>query len=212
MDISEVLEKAWAAVDKAKVPESLRETAFKEAVRLMTPQSAKTEPAAGQKLKAKRKVKGPRAARSPAPEKTTEQARVGDADSFFNRLSEETGVARDKLERVIHIDQGVPRINMVARHLGSTVKDRQVVVGQILPVVRTYGLDESETSVAVIRAEADRLHILDTNLNTRLADLEGITYGGPGNARTLRVRPPGVKAFARIVDRLTSDGTEESQE
>ncbi|HVS69288.1 MAG TPA: hypothetical protein VHE56_12100 [Mycobacteriales bacterium] len=211
--MSEVLAKAWASVEAAGLPEPLRETAFKEAVRLL---SGEGKPARQERPADRRPAKRAQAATrtrsgSSAAEVSANDANPIDEDEFFDKIERETGVDRGALELVLYLDKGVPRLNLPARRLGANMKARQEMVAQLLPVARHYGLDEIETSTRVVREECSRLKCLDDkNINLYLGKLTGIVYTGSRDAKVLRVRPPGVVEFERRVRELT--GAEQSQD
>jgi hypothetical protein len=210
VDVSDILAKAWASVEAAGLPEGLQETAFKEAVRLLSSDdpaparddggSARTpRPATKQTRRTSRGGSAKRA-------ETTDTAHI-DEDEFFDKIERETGVPRSALEQVLYLDGGNPRINLPARRLGANMKVRQQTVAQVLPVARHYGLDENETSTRVVREECARLKCLDEkNINLYLSNLDGIIYTGPRDAKVLRVRPAGVEVFERRLNELTGSG------
>ena len=202
MEVSDILSKAWVEVQKAGLPTELHPAALREAIRLLTePQGQTTTKQAGRHR--------PRPAPHADAEKTDGQ-NISE-DDFFDGLSRETGVSREDLEQIFHLDKGVPQLNLPARRLGGNTKVRIVTVAQLIPVARQYGLGESETSTKVVRAECNRLHCLDDkNFNTYVGKLDGITYAGPSGDKKLKVRPPAVTAFERIVGELISGEAAES--
>lgn len=224
VEINEILSKAWSEVEKASIPADLNETAFREAIRLLSDGvdasggvAAKTVNGAAKKSTAKKQT------RSASTSKTTSaRARAKPAvddsalpditeDEFFRKLEEQTGVDRDKLEQVLYLDGKTPRVNLVARKLGDDLKSRMVAVARILPVARQYGLDEDATSFKVVRDECTRLKCLDTNVNKYVGGLDGILYSG-GRSKVLKVRPDGVKAFSKLVDELLSESSSSNDE
>jgi hypothetical protein len=119
MDVSEILTEALAAVDKAKVPAELRGVALREAIRLLAPGGAtgstvqNKAPAAPRTGGGARRSGGGAGRARPAQgaaAETPADAAV-DADAFFAKVASETGIALDKLERVINVDGGKPQIN-----------------------------------------------------------------------------------------------------
>lgn len=216
MDVSEILIEALAAVDKAKVPAELRSVALREAIRLLAPGGAtgptvqNKAPEAPRTAGGARRGGGARRARpgQDATAETPADAAVG-ADAFFDKVASETGIARAKLERVFNLDGGKPRINLTARLLGSSTKQRMVTVAQLISMARLYGLDEVETSTGVVREECSRLKCLDSaNLNAYLSNVECLTYFGSRNDRRLKVRAGGTEVFAKTVDRVLQEPAE----
>jgi hypothetical protein len=215
-DVSDLLTKAWAAVEMANLPPALHEVAFREAVRLLSSERSDTDHTSSRVEAAPKRRNNPsggrRAARATTSAKKSrhmdsEVAPKVTEDEFFQKVETETGVARERLERLTHLENGSPHISVSARMLGTTEKARMVAVAQVLPVLRRYGLDEDETSTTIVRDECKRLKCLDDkNINSYLASgLEGILYTGPSTNRRLRVRPPGVRAFATIVAQVLGE-------
>jgi hypothetical protein len=101
------------------------------------------------------------------------------------------------------------QINLTARFLGSSTKQRMVTVAQLISMARLYGLDEVETSTGVVREECSRLKCLDTaNLNAYLSNVDGLTYFGSRSDRRLKVRAGGAEVFAKTVDRVLQEPAE----
>lgn len=212
MDVSEVLSRAWTEVEKAGLPAELHPAAFVEAVRLIAGDAVgamQAPPSGGKSRGGAGRAAGARKVQA-APRARQQDDIAVDPEEFYEKIADETGVDRDKLERLIHFDGATPRLNLPARKLGDNLKSRMVAVAQILPVARHYGLDENETSTRVVREECDRLKCLDAkNINTYLGDLDGITYAGPRDNKVLKVRPAGVTAFVTTVDNLLGEASRE---
>jgi hypothetical protein len=212
MDVAEALSRAWKAVETAKIPGTLHEVAFKEALRLVLeegePGTDKPPGSSGGRSGRRQAAKRPAAAG--AQQKQGEQESTSPAvssEAFFSRLADETGVDVDKLERVFHVDGGAPRLNVTARRLGTTLKDRMVNVATLMSVARHAGLGEAETPLTIVRQECTRLNSVDKNFSTYVSDISGILYTGPRTAKVLRVRPQGVTTFSVAVDRVLGESS-----
>jgi hypothetical protein len=209
MDISDILKKAWQAVEKADLPEELRPTAFAEAVRLIG-----GDEDGSRSISSKRGGHATSGKRARTERENTENSSlVGDAagsgaissDEFFDRLAGETEVERERLEEIFHLANGEPRLNITARKLGPTLKVRMETIATLITVARHLGLGESATSTAVVRAESERLNSLDRNFSTYVSSLPGILYTGPSSAKVFRVRPQAVAGFASAVRRVVGE-------
>ena len=209
MDISNILATAWAEVEKADLPVALQEAAFREAIRLLTTdesQPGASEGAApaksvGSKTPRKRAPRASSTAGVSTPVQDT--GPVIAEDEFFGKVEHETGVSRDKLEQVFHLDDGVPQISLRPAQLGDALKDRMVAIAQILCVARSVAFAEDGTSMRVIRAECRRLRSLDDkNINKYLSNIDGLVYVGGTRDKRLKVRPAAERAFPAVIDKL----------
>ncbi|MBA2529703.1 MAG: hypothetical protein H0V19_07040 [Euzebyales bacterium] len=72
--------------------------------------------------------------------------------------------------------------------------------------MRGFGLDEAETSVELVRAEAQRLKCYDqANFSSQLGKLTGYQVTGPSSSRRIRAKSAGIQAFPGFVDSLLGD-------
>jgi hypothetical protein len=218
MDVSNVLAKAWAEVEKAGLPPAMQEAAFREAVQLLS--AGPSHPGARQDddevprqqrrtSTAKPKAKSPRAATRKRGSDTASVQNTLPAlteEEFYTKLEDETGVNKDKLEQVLHLDAGIPQISLKPALLGNALKDRMIVIAQLLCVTRAIAFGEDGTSMRVIRAECRRLRSFDEkNINKYLSEVDGLVYVGPSRDKRLKVRPAGERAFPGVIDKLLGE-------
>lgn len=168
MDTDELLRKAWEAVEKAKIPASLQEVAFKEAVEHLSgnggtrPPNEKARPAGritqkGRPAKARAKARvngGPTAAALPPV----------DEAQFFSRLADESGLPEQDLRDVLHVAaKGEVQVAPPTRKLGdSTVEQAQTVIA-LVASARAHGLRERPVNANLVRAELKRKGCYDPN-------------------------------------------------
>jgi hypothetical protein len=202
MDVSETLKKAWAAVQEAGLPQEMHEVAFREAVRLLAP-TGNGSAAVSWAGKPNGNSTAEHAGRSNG-ENANESGTPGIAESeMYDLVVQQTGVDREKLERVVHLDADGPRISMAGIKLGKNNAERTRVVAQVLAITRGFGMGESDTPLEVIRAECDRLKVYDlNNFSAQLKALNGYVITGAGQSRRLRAKGTGISAFAGVVDDL----------
>jgi hypothetical protein len=194
MDTTEVLRKAWAAVEGAELPEKIHEVAFREAVRLIVP--APIAPATGGRA-------GKPAGTGGAADAPGESGVSISEDEMYERVVGQTGVSRDTLEEAVHLDDDGPKISIPGLRLGRTNAERTRAVAQIMTIVRGFALEENETSLEVIRAECERLKVYDSaNFSSHLKALNGYVINGSGQNRRLRAKGPGIAAFPGLLDGL----------
>lgn len=202
MDVSETLRKAWAAVQEAGLPEEMHEVAFREAVRLLAP-TGNGFAAAPRVGKPNGEAAGSQADRSRGETANGDGAPRVTENEMYDLVVQQTGVDREKLERVVHLDTDGPKISIAGMKLGKNNAERTRVVAQILAMTRGFGLGESDTPLEVIRAECDRLKVYDlNNFSAQLKALNGYVVTGTGQTRRLRAKGPGIAAFAGVVDDL----------
>ena len=201
MEVGETLKRAWAAVKDAGLPESIHEVAFREAVRLMAPGPAASAPSLAAPQVAslggsgKGNVDG--ASSNGAGGITVPEAKI------YDRVVAQTGVDRDKLEQLVHLDGEVLKVSVPGLKLGKTNAERARAVAQILTITRGFGVEESETSLELIRAECDRLRVYDqNNFSSHMKALVGFVVTGTGANRRVRAKGPGIAAFPSLVDNL----------
>jgi len=202
MEVSETLKKAWAAVEDAGLPEKIHEVAFREAVRLLVPEPA---------------IPGPVPA-APQVGEPGSSSRIGGSngegshgdtgiriseDEIYDRVVSHTGIDRGRLEQVVHLDGDVLKVSIPGIRLGKNNAERTRAVAQILTITRSLGLDESDTSLEVIRAECDRLRVYDQrNFSSQMKALNGYVITGTGTNRRVRAKSVGIEAFPVLLDTI----------
>jgi hypothetical protein len=200
MNVSETLKQAWAAVQEASLPEEMHEVAFREAVRLLAPASKEIAGERGMGTPSGNKSSGGTGG-SGGSESDGGPSRT--ENEIYDLVVQQTGVDRDKLAQVVHLDDDDPKVGIAGIKLGKNNAERARAVAQILTMTRGFGLGESETSLEIIRAECDRLKVYDSaNFSSHMKALTGYVITGTGQNRRLRARGPGVAAFPGLVDNL----------
>jgi nitrate reductase alpha subunit len=212
MSTSAVLKEAWSAVQEADLPEKIHEIAFKEAVRLIAP-PVSGAPAQQQGQAGKRGDGGKpsNVAGSSASMDSGDQAQgtiTMTEDDLVAKVATGTGVDAELLDNLIHVDQGVLHLNLPGIKLGNNNADRTRTIASIFTVVRSFGLDEDDTSVELVRDEAQRLKCYDpANFSSQLKVLQGQGYviKGSGSNRRIQVKGPGIAEFPKLVGKLAGD-------
>jgi hypothetical protein len=181
MEVSETLKTAWEAVESANLPKEIQEAAFREAVRLLTPErsasGASTAPRPQSNLPIKAGTRTGGADDSPAPRVSEEEV--------YERVSAHAGVARDLVEQLVHLDGDAIKISIPGLRLGRNNAERTRAVAQILTVTRGFGFEEPGTPVAVIRNECERLKVHDqANFASQIKALPGYVITGTGPSRS----------------------------
>lgn len=194
VEIEDMLKKAWEAVEKADVPEHVQPYAFKEAMRVIAPDSASS----------RRSPAGFGAHTSSGTSEDAGGAAITEAE-MLDKIVVATGVDSAALEQLIHLDDDGPRISIPGTKVAKNNADATRTVASILTVVRDFGLGEKETPVKVIRNEVDRLRVYDpANFSKHLESLPGFQVVGTGQGRRIRSKTAGIKEFPELVDRLVN--------
>jgi hypothetical protein len=211
-EVSEVLKQAWDAVEAANLPSEIQAVAFREAVRLMSPAEAASAGAHTQGGTARSGGSGGAGGSGSGSSKGatgsgSANAITVDEAEIYARVAEQTGVDREKLEELVHLDDGVLKISIPGIKLGTNNAEKTRSIAQILTIVRGFGLEEHETSVELIRAEAQRLKCYDSaNFSSHLGKLRGgYLITGTGINRRIRAKAGGIHAFPDLVDSILSD-------
>jgi hypothetical protein len=185
MDPNEVLTKAWTAVQESGVPESLYETAFKEAVALIA------KPVANQ----------PKAAlANEAATNGGEEIPAADSDALLTKFATESGIDFDELAAVFYFDgAGAPHLSVAARKLGATITKQAQAAATALVAAYFFARDETQVGVDKVFAEAKSLKCLDKNFNRHMGSVAGATLSGPAGAKVLRARQNDIQEALRTV-------------
>lgn len=201
MNPAEVLKAAWAAVSEAELPRELHEVAFREAVRMYTFTTApigSVTPHNSVNLHF-----------DDANEKETSAEHLDNevpSSEFLDTVSRGTGVPWKSLEALIYVEDGEPRLDLPAIKLGGSTAERTRNIAAILTIARTFGLDENETSVELIREEAQRLKCYDrSNFNAHLKGLEGFAIRESGGTRKIVAKAGGLDEFPKLVEVLVGN-------
>jgi hypothetical protein len=196
-DIADVLAKAWKAVQDAQIPEPLQELALGRAIDLLAgnyvpPQGA--EPSRPTIQPPGQPHAGTGTAGSAGP--------VGEKE-LYRRMSEGTGVSVETLERLVHLDSGVPKILLKKSQLPSKTGTAQKAITLILTVATHYLTGDEDVDLRPIREECKQF----TALANFMANIEGIadiTITGPrGGNKKVKVRKALLHSFK---DELTKYG------
>jgi hypothetical protein len=204
METSDILKEAWAAVQDAGLPDKLHEAGFREAVQLLRQQQPAPAVTAS-------------SAAGPKPRSAGNNGTAGDPSKdgsgtvvseelMYDRVVAQTGVDRDKLERLVLLDDDGPRLALPGIKLGKNNADRARAVAQVLTVVRGFGLEEDATSLDIIRKECTRLKVYDrANFSTQVTKMDGYPVTGSGVNKRLRARGTAITDFPALVDRLLGE-------
>jgi hypothetical protein len=202
MEVSETLKQAWAAVQEASLPQEIQAVAFREAVRLLTPSTSPS--GIGRVGKPGQSGGGD----GGAPSAGTGGGAVGQGGGItvserelLEKVATQTGVELEKLDLLVHIDDGALKVSIPGIKLGQNNADKTRAIAQIFTVVRGFGLDEDGTSIELVRSETQRLKCYDSaNFSSQLSKLQGYVIKGSGANRRIYAKAGGLKEFPGLVD------------
>jgi hypothetical protein len=195
MEPDEILKKAWAAVQAAGLPESMQETAFREAVALLKGETgdqdstAKQTPRAG----APARKSGAKSAKRKTPDSTggAETTSTPDEATFFSQLSHESGATEADLRDILSLgSNGAVHVTPATRVLGTNRAEQARTVTALVAAARGIGLGEAPISAEAVRQEVQRKHCFDSGnyASTVIGRLRGVNYGGSRTEMVLTSR------------------------
>jgi hypothetical protein len=212
MDTSELLRRAWEAVEKSGVPESLHAVAFREAVKNLRASEGGGASATGEsnqagRTKRHRSSSAPKGGANAGTEQTT--APVDEA-KFFTTLAHESGVSEADLRDVLSFSSGTVHITQPTRKLGSDRANQARTSIALVAGARAYGLGERPVDASAVRHELDRKGCYDANnfAAKHLSPLRGFNAGATRNH--IVTTSNWVKEFVEAVDQALERKTVES--
>lgn len=194
MDIHQVLRDAWIEVEKADLPEALREAAFAHALSMLAG-SLQPQPAAST----------PHPLVSPGTASQVLTATTTPAQTHpFEKFSEETGIERHVLESIYYIHDGEVGISLRAHKLGGNKAEQTRTLALLVFCARFFALGEDDVSVEHVRAVCEEKNCYDqANFSTTLEKAEGVNYTGPRGKKYLRLKSDTIDKFKSKVQSLT---------
>src|SRR5579875_1593096 len=126
---SDILKRAWTAVQTAGLPDGLHEAGFLEAIKLLRPQEPALTPTVSTAAAHKARVSAENGTASDSSSDSTGAA-VSE-ELMYERVVTQTGVSKDKLERLVLLDEDGPRLALPGIKLGKNTADRARAVAQV---------------------------------------------------------------------------------
>jgi len=205
MDVDDLLQKAWKAVEKSGVPESLYGVAFKEAADFIRT-SAGTGNGSGNNGSTNT---GKRKASHRGTASKTKGANgsgggtlVVDLDTFFGDLVAESGVPDVDLRDVLNLtDAGQVQVTTPSKDLGKTMAEQAKTAIALVAGARSKGLGENPVNADAVRQELQRKHIYDAaNFAAyHLRPLKGFNAGA--NSSQILLTSKWVGEFKAAIDK-----------
>jgi hypothetical protein len=195
--LTSALEEALAAVEAAKVPADLRETAFAKSLDHLLGVAQPPAPS----------ITTPPASNAPssgtAPATTTEAASSsGTLEAIATRLN----VDRDVAAAVLDVDENGVHLHVPTSSLPTEKQRAMQEITYVVVAARQAGaLDDDWTSISLVREVCDDRGVLDAgNFAKALGkiDGEGIRFRGARNTREAKLNQRGYEKASEIIKRI----------
>jgi hypothetical protein len=213
VETSELLRRAWEAVERSGVPESMQQAAFREAVEDIRGGGAPAPAATGGTAQSPGKAK-----RRRSPSSTDAAMAAGarsdpaiDEATFFAQLSHESGVDENDLRDVISLSGETVHVTPPTRQLGSNTADQAKTVIPLVAGARSFGLGERPVNSKAVRAELDRKGCYQPRKfsERHLGPLRGFNAGA--SPAEIVTTSRWVDEFKAAVDRALGRTTEDAE-
>lgn len=189
MDVADVLSKAWKAVKDAEIPEPLQELALGRAIDYLIG-SPTVSTGSGSDVGQ---------GHDSGSTGSTESGKTGGAANekeLYERMSAGTGVPVETLERLVHLDGGVPKVLLRKTQLPKKKGTAQKAITLLLSVATHYLTGDEEVSLTPIRQEVQDLNFYDANYMQNIGGIADILIGGTrGGNKTVKIRKAYLHSF-----------------
>lgn len=191
--VADLLTRALSAVDTAKVPEDLREAAFKAAISLMTGGSSAAPPA------------------PPAPPATQQQGGKQSGSSsgseLIDRIAEELDVEPAMLRRLFADKNGEPELIVKSSKLPKPKAAAAADLALLIMASRQAAGIDDYTEAEVLRGTVKRYGKFDSaNFATQMKSLDNfILTDGKGASVKRKLTHPGMEAAGELVEKYTAE-------
>jgi hypothetical protein len=180
MDVDELIERAWKAVEKAGVSEAAQPAALQEAVAFLREEHGSGGGRIGGGAAATRRKGssrgGPGARPQRPPDPPVED--LPDEDTFFATLASESGVEENELRDVLRYTGGKVTVSPPTRMFGDSKTAQAKAITALVAGARAKGLGESSVPAGLVHDELKRKQCWDqNNFNKHLGALQGFNVG-----------------------------------
>lgn len=210
METSELLRRAWEAVEDSGLPEPLHGVALQEAIADLRAREGGIAANGKQEVEtpgsgsSRRKSKSKSSAKSAEKDTTT----FVDEDTFYANLTQESGVAEADIRDVLSFSDGAVLITQPTRKLGSSRASQAQTAIALVAGARAYGLGERPVSATALRRELDRKGCYDGDnfANKHLGPLRGFNAGA--NRTQIVTTSHWLKEFKAAIDQTLERKTD----
>lgn len=123
------------------------------------------------------------------------------------KLARETEVRRERLEDIVHLEDGVPKTAINSKRLPSGKKFAQLFIARVILTARHVWLDEAETPFGEVRAECERYGVYDGNFAAYMKGIDdaGLTRTGSGQSLKAKVRKNYISGFGDFLNQTLGE-------
>lgn len=177
MDVDDLIERAWKAVEKAGVPEAAQPAALQEAVAFLRERDGSSggDNAGGEGSSRRKRGSGATRRsnpRHPAPEDSP------DEDTFFATLASESAIKEAELRDVLLYKGGKVTVSPPTRMFGDSKTAQAKAITALVAGARAKGLGESTVRSELVHDELKRKQCWDqNNFHKHLGALQGYNVG-----------------------------------
>lgn len=197
MNVTEMMAEAWKAVEASGVPKALQETAFREAMAVLSQAGSHKEskqnrgPRASAKAsKSTSKAERAKPKQSVGVDVEPQLGLVLPDDELFAKFSAETGIPSDQLQEVFFFSDGKPILNGTTRQLGDNVAAQSRSVALAITSAYHFALGVRDVPSARIAGECKRKNCFDTdNFSSVMTREKSVSFVGERGNKIFRVRP-----------------------
>ncbi|ACC42002.1 hypothetical protein [Mycobacterium marinum] len=202
VDVTDVLSRAWKAVQDAKIPEPLQELALNRAISLLV-----GEFVPGRRQRSSDETGGQREQvkdSQDSDEDDSDNQGASDEEALIKKMSKETGVSASDLERLLHVAGGAVHVYLKKGELPQKAAAAQKAIALLIIVGTHYLTGEEEIDLALVREECKEFTVLDSNFGTNVNNIPNVKATGArgSNAKKVRVRKALIHSFADELKKL----------
>jgi hypothetical protein len=180
MDVDELIERAWRAVEKAGVSEAAQPAALQEAVAFLREQDGSSAGGNAGGEGSTRRKRGSGATRRSKSRQPAEPSAedLPDEDTFFATLASESGVEETELRDALLYKGGKVTVSPPTRMFGDSKTAQAKAITTLVAGARAKGLGESTVRAEYVHDELKRKQCWDqNNFNKHLRALQGYNVG-----------------------------------
>lgn len=195
VDVTDLLTKAWKAVQDSKIPEPLHELALGRAIDILSGSEAPKRNRQDDTSTEENPGNGPSNTSDGATSGQTSDSPASE-DEFYDRMSKGTGVSIDLLERLVHIHDNAPHVVLKTGALPKENSAAQKLITLLITVATHYWTGDPEVDLALARAECEQFNRADSNFAKNVDRIENIVItGAKGGNKRVKIRRAYLDSF-----------------
>ena len=205
MDATQVLSAAWQAVEAAALPEHVQVVAFEHAIRLIAEDGGQGRPEVHEPVR-EADESGQDAA---SPSEMHSSNGTSGESSYFQRFSNESGIALERLQNVYIFDEsaGTVKLGVARRRLGDSEAERNRNVAILMVGAKWYAEGKAAVPISMIRDAAKQVgYEPSRNFGKHMESVPGTQAVGVKNDKAVRVQGARFdEPFAAMIGRVLGE-------